>query len=81
MKVQVKFFAAMREAMGRTEVELDLPSGATVQQLVNVIAERYPLLNSYLDVMLIAVNRKYAHPHTELHPGDEVAFVPPVGGG
>lgn len=81
MKVQVKFFAAMREAMGRTEVELDLPSGATVQQLVNVIAEQYPLLNSYLDVTLIAVNRKYARPHTELHPGDEVAFVPPVGGG
>ncbi|MBC7232921.1 MAG: molybdopterin converting factor subunit 1 [Chloroflexi bacterium] len=81
MKVKAKFFAAMREALDRTEMEIELPSGATVQQLVNLIAEQYPVLRSYLDSTLVAVNRKYALPQTELHDGDEVAFVPPVGGG
>ena len=81
MKVRVKFFAAMREALDNTEIELDLPLGATVQQLVNLVAERYPVLCPYLGSALIAVNQRYAPAQTELQPGDEVAFVPPVGGG
>nr|MBC7243985.1 molybdopterin converting factor subunit 1 [Chloroflexota bacterium] len=81
MKIKVRFFAAMREAIGRTQMELELPSGATVQQLMSQIAEQYPLLRSSLDATLIAVNRKYAFPQAELHDADEVAFLPPVGGG
>jgi molybdopterin converting factor subunit 1 len=81
MKARVRFFAAMREALDRAEMEIELPAGTTVQQLVSLIAEQYPVLRSYLDSALVAVNRKYAFPQTELHDEDEVAFVPPVGGG
>lgn len=81
MKVKVRFFAAMREAIGRTEVALEVPLGTTVQELTDLIAEWYPVLCPYLDAALIAVNRRYVHPETELHDEDEVAFVPPVGGG
>jgi molybdopterin converting factor small subunit len=28
-----------------------------------------------------AVNHRYVSPETVLHEGDEVAFIPPVGGG
>ncbi len=81
MNVKVRFFAAMREAMGRMEVALELPPGTTVQQLIEQIAERYPMLHPYLSAALVAVNRRYVLPQTELQDEDEVAFVPPVGGG
>ncbi|MGC8786552.1 MAG: MoaD/ThiS family protein [Anaerolineae bacterium] len=81
MKVKVRFFAAMREAIGRTEVALELSPGTTVQQLTELIAERYPVLCPYLNAALVAVNRRYALSDTGLHDGDEVAFVPPLGGG
>jgi molybdopterin converting factor small subunit len=31
--------------------------------------------------MKVAVNRRYAQTGAELHDGDEVACLPPVGGG
>lgn len=81
MNVRVRFFAAMREAMGIAELVLELPSGTTVQELTDLIAERYPVLRHALNAALIAVNRRYALPQTELQDKDEVVFVPPVGGG
>lgn len=81
MNVKVRFFAAMREAMGKTELVLELPPGTTVQRLTDLIAERYPVLHPYLNAALVAVNRRYVLPQTELQDEDEVAFVPPVGGG
>jgi molybdopterin synthase sulfur carrier subunit len=29
----------------------------------------------------VAVNQRFARPDTVLHPGDEVAFLPPISGG
>jgi molybdopterin converting factor subunit 1 len=81
MRVQVKFFAAPREAMGRGEIEQDLPPGSTVHELMGVLTAEYPVLARYADCINVAVNRKYVDLHTELQDGDEVACVPPVGGG
>ena len=81
MKVRVKFFAALREGMGRTDIEQELRSGATVQDLMSLLAEQYPALRSQAAFVRIAVNRQYAPLQAALREGDEVALVPPVGGG
>ena len=81
MKVRIKFFAALREGIGRTEVEQELPAGATVQDLMDSLAEQHPALRTHTAFIRIAVNRQYASLQTGLHEGDEVALVPPVGGG
>ena len=81
MKVKVKFFAAPREAMGRREVQQKLPEGSTVQGLIDVLAEEYPVLRPYMAQMNVAVNRTYVHAGMVLRDGDEVACLPPVGGG
>jgi molybdopterin converting factor small subunit len=41
----------------------------------------YPALASGVKSALVMVNRRYATRQTALQPGDEVAFLPPVGGG
>ena len=81
MRVKVKFFAAPREAMGTGEVQQQLPPGSTVQELIDLLIEEYPVLRPYISYMNVAVNRKYVGLQTELQEGDEVACVPPVGGG
>ena len=50
-------------------------TGETVDVLVNA----YPELGSFR--LKYAVNSAYASLETELHDGDEVACIPPVGGG
>ncbi len=81
MRVKVKFFAAPREAIGRGEIEQELPPGSTVQELIRLLAEEYPVLRRYVSFINVAVNRKYVDLRTVLRDGDEVACVPPVGGG
>lgn len=81
MEVKVRFFAASREAVGIGEIEQELLAGATVKELIDVLTEKYPVLGSYAGFVHIAVNRVHVGRETELHDGDEVAWLPPVGGG
>jgi len=81
MKVRVRLFAALREAIGATQLEQELPPGAKVQDLMDLLARQYPALRSPMSAVRAAVNRQYASLQAELQDGDEVALVPPVGGG
>ena len=81
IRVKVRFFAAPREAMGTNDIEVQLPSGSTVEDMMKHLTETYPVLRSYTRFISVAVNRTYVSIHTELHEGDEVACLPPVGGG
>jgi molybdopterin converting factor small subunit len=79
IEVQVLLFASARECAGRAHLPQALPAGTTVRDLVARLYETYPGLR---DLRLsFAVNAAYAGLETELHDGDEVACIPPVGGG
>ncbi len=81
MNVKVKFFAAPREALDESEIEIAIPEGTTAARLIDLLIERYPVLRAHTRFLSIAVNRTYVSIQTELHDGDEVALLPPVGGG
>lgn len=81
MRVQARFFAAYRELTGASQVEVDLPEGATVADLVDALRERGPSFGALPPKPAVAVNLEYAPPETGLRDGDEVAFIPPVAGG
>ena len=77
--VQVLLFASARECAGTTRLSQSLPAGATVRDLAERLHGTYPGLS---DLRLrYAVNATYANPEALLHDGDEVACIPPVGGG
>ncbi len=77
----VKFFAALREAVGCSEVEWELAEGATVETLIAHMQGAMPGMASWGGRAWIAVNRSYAARDTRLRDGDEVALFPPVSGG
>ncbi len=79
--VRVKFFAAPREALGTGEIEKELAPGTTVEGLMEILVEEYPALRAYVRSISVAVNRVYVDAQTELHDEDQVACLPPVGGG
>ena len=81
IRVRVKFFAAPREALGTGEIEQVVPAGTTVGDLIGLLTEKYPILRAYTRFISVAVNRAYVGMQTKLHDGDEVACLPPVGGG
>ena len=79
--VKVRFFAAPREALGQSEIEMGVPAGTTVGELVGLLTARYPVLQPYTRFLNVAVNRAYVGMQTVLQDGDDVACLPPVGGG
>jgi molybdopterin converting factor subunit 1 len=81
MRIRVKWFAGLREEMGSAETELELTSGSTLQDLIDLMLERHGALLRYAPSLHYAVNHRYVTRQTVLCDGDEVAFLPPVGGG
>ena len=79
MRVHVRLFAAARELVGKGQIVHELPDGATVQALVVDLLRLYPGLSEMR--LRFAVNAAYVGEDALLHDGDDVACIPPVGGG
>jgi len=79
VKVKVLVFASYAEALGRGELDVELPAGATVADCVAEI--RRGTGAGVPPAPLVAVNRRYARPEHTLSEGDEVALIPPLAGG
>jgi len=85
VKVKVLFFAALREQLGTSAEEIELPAGVgTVAALKNHLMERggaYGKAFGGKALIRIAVNQDMVQPTARIEAGDEVAFFPPVTGG
>lgn len=84
MKITVRYFALLRELMGRESEVLSWDDAEpTVERLRLLLANRVPASADFLrgGTLLVAVNREYAAGGTVLKDGDEVALFPPVSGG
>ena len=81
MEVRVRCFAAVREIVGVSELVVDLPEGATLNQLIHQLRCQFPRLGALTGSLLFSVNREYASTDKRLAVGDEVALIPPVSGG
>lgn len=81
MRVRVRFFAGTRDAVGESRLDVEIPSGATLADLVGLLCERHPRLGGYRAHALLAVDGEFAPPAAPLREGAEVAIMPPVSGG
>lgn len=81
MKVRVRVFAALREILGKDEVEVDLPDGTTIEGLWGQLVDDDDRLAPFTKSIQFAVNHDFVGKETELNSDDEVAFLPPVSGG
>ncbi len=80
-RVRVRLFGPARDAVGSERVELDVPEPATAGAAIEALAGRWPGLAELLPRSRVAVNLAYVPADTPLAEGDEVAVLPPVGGG
>lgn len=85
MKIQLRFFASIREALGTSQETLELPQEVdTVGALRHHLRERGDAWAAALApgrALRMACNQQMADEATSLSEGCEVAFFPPVTGG
>lgn len=77
MSIKVRYFASLREAMGRVDENLAADGIATVSDLWKVVNQGRPVPEN----VLCAINMEYVSHDAPVKDGDEVAFFPPVTGG
>lgn len=82
MAIQVKFFASLRERLGRDTDEVSTEAissnnASTVGDIWKLVTSGEPIpVNT-----LCAINLEYVKSDATVKDGDEVAFFPPVTGG
>ena len=81
VRVKVLFFGRLRELIGVAEEALELPERATLAQVFERYAERYPKLAGFRGSMVVSRNQEFAAWDERVAAGDEIAFLPPVSGG
>jgi molybdopterin synthase sulfur carrier subunit len=85
VRLTVKYFAWLRERVGRAEEAIEAPASVrTVADLVahlKGLGEEYEHAFAESSIVRAAVDKRHAPPETPLAGAREVAFFPPMTGG
>lgn len=82
MQVRLLAFARVRELLGTDSQRVELPDGSTAADLWKLLCTQTPGLEALAESTRIARNGHVMRDRDEmLHEGDEVALLPPAGGG
>ncbi len=82
--VQVRLFGMLKTLVaGANMLELSLPEGSQVKDLVDSLHVQYPDLGKLLlqKKVVVSVNQEIVHWETALVESDEIALLPPFAGG
>ena len=85
MNLKLRYFAWVRERVGKPEEEVDVPSSVTtVAELVTWLSgrgEEYAYAFENPKVVRAAIDKTHVRPEASLKGAREIAFFPPMTGG
>jgi len=85
VKLHLRFFASLREALGPGETiewtATEAPTAGALRQWLRERSPAHALALAPDRAVRVAVDQTMAGDATPLHDGEEVAFFPPVTGG
>ena len=83
--MKIRYFAWVRERIGKAEEDVEIPSGvATIEELQTWLAgrgEEYAYAFENPKVIRAAIDKTHVKAHAKLAGAHEVAFFPPMTGG
>jgi MoaE-MoaD fusion protein len=81
MKIHLLAFASAGDALGASEMELEMPDGSRVADLRTRLDREHPGIVPLWPRLAVAVDGRVVSPEEPLRDGAEVALLPPVSGG
>jgi len=80
--IKILFFAQIRERLNCQQMEFKLTAPLSINELIQKLKRTNQIWDDvFNNDILCAVNQEVSSPQKILHPGDEIAFFPPVTGG
>jgi molybdopterin converting factor subunit 1 len=80
-KIEVFFFAVLREKAGVLKTEMEIPTQSTIADFKLLVVDKFPKIADSMESILISVNKEVAFDDEIIPLGAEVALFPPVSGG
>ena len=90
MKLQVVAYPPYRAGLGAGTLDLEVPDGATLRDVLRELARRSGEFQAYADArkdewlwgqLLVHVRGEMVHLKDRLHDGDCLELLPPIAGG
>src|SRR5436309_521306 len=81
MKIHLLAFASAGDALGASEMEIEMPEGSLVADLRARLDREHPGIVPLWPRLAVAVDGRVVSPEEPLRDGVEVALLPPVSGG
>ena len=81
MKISVQVFAAAKDIVGASEIDIEAPDECDVTSLKALLEQKHPDLKPLLYRANFAVDQSYVPDEFKLNGNQEIAFIPPVSGG
>jgi sulfur-carrier protein len=79
-QISLQYFASLREKTGKSHEALEVAQGTKVRELYQKLKNQYNL-NLEAKQLRAAVNDNFVNWEHQLQSGDDIVFIPPVGGG
>ena len=81
MRIEILYFAGIRELVKHDRESIDLPEMIAIAQLREVLIQRHRALEGRLVGVRFAIDERFVNDDASLHEGARVALIPPVSGG
>lgn len=79
--VQMRYFAIVREQLGKSKETIELADGSTVGEALDLVLSENDRLKNAQGSLMVMVDQRYQTRDFVLSNGVEVALIPPVSGG
>jgi molybdopterin converting factor small subunit len=79
VRIEIQYFAQLRDLNGPES--MDLPEGATVAQLLEILFRMNPKFETWERHLLVAAGTDWVQRDYAIRCGDAISIMPPVQGG
>ena len=81
MQLRVQFYSHLRDLASASELQVELPDGSVVADLLQKIYKEKPALLRADKTILVAAGLEFVDRQYRLENGQEISIMPPVQGG
>lgn len=81
MNVRVQLFSRLKEIANTGAVQVEVPEGASVRELLAELYRRFPAFRPWDKTILVGAGVEFVGREYVIQASDDIAIMPPVQGG